>query len=164
MTSASTRQWHLHDAAHTRAAGQALGRALLTTDAASSWIITLSGELGAGKTTFVSGLLSALGYTSPVRSPTYTLIEPYELAGRQFYHLDLYRLTDPLQLEELGVRDLLQPGSVLLVEWPEQAGALLAKPDLAIALAYSNEGHDGRQLSLTPNTESLGQLIHSLSF
>jgi tRNA threonylcarbamoyladenosine biosynthesis protein TsaE len=165
MTTASrSRQWHLPDASATRGAGQALGRALLDLNTRSPLLVTLQGELGAGKTTLVSGLLMALGHVGPVRSPTYTLIEPYDLAGRQLYHLDLYRLTDPLQLEELGVRDLLQPGAVLLVEWPEQAGDLLAKPDLGVQLAYSADGAEGRELKLRPGTESLQQLVDSLAF
>lgn len=158
------RRWLLRDAQHTYAAGQALGRALLEQSHAEPLIVTLQGELGAGKTTLVGGLLGALGHTEPVRSPTYTLIEPYELAGRQLYHLDLYRLTDSTQLEELGLRDLLQPGAVLLVEWPERAGPLLAKPDLAVHLDYPTEGMEGRQLSLTGRGESLHSLVDSLCF
>ncbi len=165
MTTASwSRRWHLPDASATRAAGQALGRALLDLNTHGPLLVTLQGELGAGKTTLVSGLLSALGHVGPVRSPTYTLIEPYDLAGRPLYHLDLYRLTDPLQLEELGVRDLLQPGAILLVEWPERAGDLLANPDLKVQLAYSADGAEGRKLELRPGTESLQQLVDSLAF
>lgn len=161
---AGMRHWYLRDATATRAAGQALGRALLNLDAAQPWVIALQGELGAGKTTLVGGLLAALGHAGPVRSPTYTLIEPYELAGRQLYHLDLYRLADPLQLEELGVRDLLQPGAVLLVEWPERAGEQLARPDLCVQLLYPVDNADGRHLRLLPATESLRQLVDSLTF
>lgn len=162
--SSNQRQWLLRDAQHTYAAGQALGRALIEQSQTKPLIVTLQGELGAGKTTLVGGLFGALGYAEPVRSPTYTLIEPYELAGRQFYHLDLYRLTDPMQLEELGLRDLLQPGAVLLVEWPERAGALLMKPDLAVQLAYPTEGTEGRQLRLIGNDEPLRGLVDSLYF
>ncbi|MGE0113326.1 MAG: tRNA (adenosine(37)-N6)-threonylcarbamoyltransferase complex ATPase subunit type 1 TsaE [Steroidobacteraceae bacterium] len=162
--SAGMRQWHLRDVAATRAAGQSLGMALLRFDSVHPLVITLQGELGAGKTTLVAGLLAAVGQVGPVRSPTYTLIEPYELAGRHFYHLDLYRLTDPLQLEELGVRDLLQPDAVLLVEWPERAGEWLAKPDLRVQLQYPEHGTEGRLLQLFPVTESLRQLVDSFAF
>ncbi len=160
---AQQRRRFLPDAQATRAAGQALARALLQHPAARPLLITLQGELGAGKTTFVAGLLGELGHDGPVRSPTYTLIEPYELHGRWFHHLDLYRLTDPLQLEELGVRDLLLPGAVLLVEWPERAGSLLSKPDLHIELGYPEQGTEGRQLTLLAG-DSLWPLLHSLTF
>lgn len=156
--------WPLADATRTRAAGAALGHELLTLDTTQPLLVTLQGELGAGKTTLVGGLFNALGHIGPVRSPTYTLIEPYELAGRQFYHLDLYRLTDPLQLEELGVRDLLQPGAVLLVEWPERAGRYLPVADLTIKLEYAPQGASGRELCLLPGTESLQRLVDRLTF
>lgn len=164
MNIAAARQWHLHDASATRAAGQALGVALMNVSTTEPLIITLQGELGAGKTTLVSGLLAAFGHLGSVRSPTYTLIEPYDLAGRQLYHLDLYRLTEPLQLEELGIRDMLQPGAIVLVEWPERAGQLLGKPDLQVQLAYPASGSEGRQLQLVPATESLCRLVDSLAF
>lgn len=156
----ATGHWHLRDAAETRAAGAALGAALLGLSADRPLIITLQGELGAGKTTLVSGLLAAMGYGGAVRSPTYTLIEPYELAGRQLYHLDLYRLIDPLQLEELGVRDLLQPGAILLIEWPERAGEWLARPDIRVRLEYLSG--EGRQLCLDA-AEPLQGLIDSMA-
>ncbi|MCO6441412.1 MAG: tRNA (adenosine(37)-N6)-threonylcarbamoyltransferase complex ATPase subunit type 1 TsaE [Nitrococcus mobilis] len=97
--------------------------------------IDLTGELGAGKTTLVRGLLRALGYSGPVRSPTYTLIEPYQVADRRLYHLDLYRLSDPEELEYIGLRDLLGESAVLLVEWPERGGPALPTADLVIALS-----------------------------
>lgn len=162
MTGSGTaRQWHLQDAAATRAAGAALGTALLDVPTDRPLVITLQGELGAGKTTFVGGLLAAMGHTGSVRSPTYTLIEPYELADRQVYHLDLYRLTDPLQLEELGIRDLLQPGAILLIEWPERAAMWLTPPDMAVQLSYPDGG--GRQLRLSA-VEALRRLIDSMAF
>jgi tRNA threonylcarbamoyladenosine biosynthesis protein TsaE len=159
-----TRHWHLQDATATRAAGKTLGLALLELKKADPLIVTLQGELGAGKTTLVGGLLATLGHVGPVRSPTYTLIEPYDLAGRQWYHLDLYRLTNAMQLEELGVRDLLHSGAILLVEWPERASELLAKSDLGVRLAYPGTGREGRQLQLLPGTESLRQLVDRLVF
>jgi len=154
----------LASAEHTRAAGRALGEALLRVVIDQPLLIALRGELGAGKTTFVGGLLAALGHLGPVRSPTYTLIEPYELHGRDIYHLDLYRLTQPSQLEELGVRDLLQPHAVLLVEWTERAGEALSAPDLTVSLVYPASGNEGRVLSLSASTESGQQLIDSAYF
>lgn len=146
----------LADADATRRCGNRLGEALRACDA--HVLIGLSGELGAGKTSLVGGVLEASGVRAPVRSPTYTLIEPYELQGpqRQLYHLDLYRLRHALELEDLGVRDLLAGNSVLLVEWIENAPELAAQCDLRVRLAYADrgrtltaEGHTaaGRQLA-----------------
>lgn len=161
---ASERTWQLASAEQTRTAGWALGEALRRFVVNQPLLIALRGELGAGKTTLVGGLMAALGHVGAVRSPTYTLIEPYELLGCDLYHLDLYRLTEPNQLEELGVRDLLKPGAVLLVEWPERGGAVLRAPDLTISLAYPARGSDGRQLTLQVASEHGEQLIDSTDF
>ena len=123
-----------------RALGARLAAALRAATPKEALLIGLSGDLGAGKTTLVSGFLAALGHDGAVRSPTYTLIEPYRLAGRDVYHCDLYRLRDPAELDELGLRDLAVDGSVLLIEWPERAGDRLGRPDLALQLGYSDAG------------------------
>lgn len=103
-------------------------------------VITLQGELGAGKTTFVRGLLEGLGFQGRVKSPTYTLLEPYELAGRVVYHLDLYRLTKSVELINLGIEDLEPASDLLLIEWPERGGAALPPADLAARFRYAAEG------------------------
>lgn len=123
-----------------RALGARLAVAIRAADPSEPLLIGLSGDLGAGKTTLVGGLLAALGHDGAVRSPTYTLIEPYRLASRDLYHCDLYRLRDPTELDDLGLRDLAVARSVLLVEWPERAADRLGRLDLALRLHYANEG------------------------
>lgn len=134
------------DVSSMRRIGASLAAALRPIDA--PFAIALYGELGAGKTTLVGALLNALGYQGHVRSPTYTLVEPYELAGRRLYHLDLYRLVDPREVEALGLRDLLESDSVLLIEWPERGEGALPPIDLAISIRYDDA--DGRRLSIEP--------------
>jgi tRNA threonylcarbamoyladenosine biosynthesis protein TsaE len=132
-------------AEETRAVGARLAAALLGADLREPLVVGLSGDLGAGKTTLVGGLLAALGHAGPARSPTYSLIESYRLSGRDVHHCDLYRLRDPEELEDLGLRDLLSGPSVLLVEWPERAGDRLHEPDLQLHLEYTDTG---RQVDL----------------
>ncbi len=103
-------------------------------------LIFLRGDLGAGKTTLVRGFLRGRGHQGAVRSPTYTLIEPYELADGNVYHLDLYRLGDPEELEYLGLRDMLAEEAVLLIEWPERGEGWLPKADMVIELDHLVEG------------------------
>jgi tRNA threonylcarbamoyladenosine biosynthesis protein TsaE len=105
-------------------------------------VVYLEGELGAGKTTFARGFLRALGVTQPVRSPTYTLLEPYAAHGRTLLHVDLYRLRDPSELEPLGLRDFARAGHVWLIEWPERAAGQLPAADLALAFTVGDSGHD----------------------
>lgn len=122
-----------------RALGAALGRAFLAAGSSQPLLVTLSGDLGAGKTTLVGGLLGALGHAGPARSPTYTLLEPYRLGDRDVVHCDFYRLRHPDELDDLGLRDLQRPGAILLVEWPEKAGARLGTPDLTLQLDYVDD-------------------------
>jgi tRNA threonylcarbamoyladenosine biosynthesis protein TsaE len=130
--------------------GRAIGAAVDATD--GTFIIAFEGELGAGKTTLVGGILRSYGVTGPVRSPTYTLIEPYETARRAVYHMDLYRLNDPTEVEPLGIRDLLTGSALLLMEWPSRGGAAIPAADLWIDIAYPPAGTEGRRVRLTPHS------------
>lgn len=142
----------LADAAATEAAGAALAQAL---PRHTSLLITLAGELGSGKTTFARGLLRALGVAGTIRSPSYTLIEPYETAAGPVHHLDLYRLRRAGELEALGYRDLRALPGWVMVEWPERAGSALGAADVAITLEHLETGrrltaHVGQHLKIPP--------------
>jgi tRNA threonylcarbamoyladenosine biosynthesis protein TsaE len=129
-----------------RRLGEAIGRALMALSE-GPLVVFLRGELGAGKTTLVGGMVSGAGITGRVRSPTYTLIEPYDAGSKRIFHLDLYRLADPQEVEPLGIRDLLTSDTILLIEWPERGGDALAPPDMEINIGYS-QGGDGRELAI----------------
>ena len=123
-------------------------------------LIFLQGDLGTGKSTFARAFLRAVGVEGRIKSPTYTLIEPYEAADRCFYHLDLYRLADPEELEYLAFRDLLSEDSVLLIEWPEKAHGLLPKPDLQIQLTMKDALHrDATVIASSPLAAPLMKLL-----
>jgi tRNA threonylcarbamoyladenosine biosynthesis protein TsaE len=126
----------------------------------SRLVIYLEGELGTGKTTLVRGILRGLGHHGSVRSPTYTLIEPYELPEARVYHLDLYRLSDPEELEYLGLRDLSGEDALLLVEWPERGMGALAAPDLTVRIRY---GAEGRHLALSASSGEGAVVIAALA-
>jgi len=100
----------------------------------SGGLVFLHGNLGAGKTTFVRGWLRAAGFSGPVKSPTFTLVEEYSFEDRVVYHFDLYRLNDPEELEWMGFRDYLRPNAVCFIEWPERGAGLLPRADLDISL------------------------------
>jgi tRNA threonylcarbamoyladenosine biosynthesis protein TsaE len=118
--------------------------------ASNGLVLHLRGELGAGKTTVTRGLLRALGYTGRVKSPSYTLVEPYSVLSLHLYHFDFYRFKDPSEWLSSGFREHFSPESLCIVEWPERAGALLAPPDLEIHLRYEDEARSATISSHTP--------------
>ncbi len=123
-------------------------------------VIHLTGDLGAGKTTFARGFLRALGVEEPVRSPTYTLLELHELMKQTILHVDLYRLRDEAELESLGIRDWAGPGCLWLIEWPERAGTRLPPPDLILTFTVGVPAH---QIELRAQTPHGKQWLESLA-
>lgn len=137
----------LNEAALKELAAQ-LARSLLSHDI-KTIIIFLKGDLGAGKTTFAKGFLQAMGFEGLVKSPTYTLVESYEVQGQTIYHMDWYRLQDEMALDEMGILAHLQEEAIILIEWPLEKGFQIPKPDWRIEII----------------TEPLGRnvLIHAMS-
>ena len=121
----------------------------------SGLIVYLHGDLGAGKTTFVRGFLHGLGHIGKVKSPTYTLVEPYVIAHNSIFHFDLYRFIDEEEWESAGFRDYFNSSAICFVEWPEKAENLLPTPDINIYLQPNNEG---RILQLTAHSD-LGKRV-----
>jgi tRNA threonylcarbamoyladenosine biosynthesis protein TsaE len=138
------------DAFGGRLAAQITGRTMLT----------LSGDLGAGKTTLARGILRGLGHHGNVKSPTYTVIEPYDLPLGRVYHFDLYRLNDPEELEFLGFRDYLNDGVLCMLEWPEKGAGYLDSVDLAVVIDVRRWG---RKLELAAYSDAGEVIIQGLS-
>ncbi|MEI7948999.1 MAG: tRNA (adenosine(37)-N6)-threonylcarbamoyltransferase complex ATPase subunit type 1 TsaE [Gammaproteobacteria bacterium] len=144
----------LPDEAATLAFGRALAEA-----SGGRGVITLQGDLGSGKTTLSRAVIQALGHKGAVKSPTYTLVEPYELPTGRVLHYDLYRLNDPEELHFLGMRDFLGPESLTLIEWPERGQGWLPEPDLAISIIVVNKGRELSWLAHTDYGRKLSQAL-----
>jgi tRNA threonylcarbamoyladenosine biosynthesis protein TsaE len=144
----------LADERETRALG---GKLATTLD--DGLVVFLSGDLGAGKTCLVRGVLQALGFKGAVKSPTYTLVEDYSLAGRIIYHFDLYRLHDPEELDLIGVRDYFDGQACCFVEWPEKGEGWLPMADLEVHITHKGQAREAR---LTSCTDKGSRIVDSL--
>lgn len=151
MAEPVSRKIQLPDVAATEQLGETIAR--LLPQGGCNCLVLLQGELGAGKSSLARAMIRALGHTGTVPSPTYTLIEPYQLGERQVYHADLYRIADAEELEYLGWSDL--QGAILLVEWPERAPELFQVADLNIKMDFSNGGRVASLIPLSPLGESI---------
>jgi tRNA threonylcarbamoyladenosine biosynthesis protein TsaE len=122
-------------------------------------LILLNGDLGAGKTTLSRGILNGLGHRGSVKSPTYTLVEPYDLEIGKVFHFDLYRLVDPEELYDIGFNDYLTESQLCMIEWPDKGGSLLPKADISLQI---NSNGTGRQVILTAQTSLGSQCVNEL--
>ena len=136
-------EYLLADEAATVAIGESLAKVLQWQNdqqqAQQSLVVFLNGDLGAGKTTLTRGFVRGMGHQGNVKSPTYTLVEPYEFPPWQVYHFDLYRLGDPEELEYMGIRDYFSNNCCCFIEWPEKGAGLLANADIIINMVYQDE-------------------------
>jgi tRNA threonylcarbamoyladenosine biosynthesis protein TsaE len=151
------REWSLPDEAATAALGAQVADVL-----DDGLVLYLHGSLGAGKTSFARALLTSLGVGERVKSPTYSLVEGYEARGRPAWHLDLYRIADPGELEWLGLDALADPAALVLVEWPERGAGALPAADIELRLDYAEQGRHALLRAFTPRGEELlGRLNRS---
>ena len=149
-------QFYLSDEAAQAALGAKLGQLF------TQGVVYLEGDLGCGKTTFSRGWIQGQGHQGAVKSPTYTLVEPYFLKERSIYHFDLYRLADPEELEYIGVRDYFDASSLCLIEWPQQGKGFLPKADMHLIFTYQGTGRNLHIEAFTPAAEmALQQLTNT---
>ena len=131
--------------------GQEIAKEILKRKDKSAFIVFLDGDLGTGKTTLVKEIIFALGIKEKVKSPTFTIIEPYELNDKNIYHIDLYRINDPSELEIIGLREYLNESeAIIFIEWPEKSFGFLKEFDLKISLKHSSEKERKCKIELNP--------------
>lgn len=147
-------QRYLADEEQMIAFGQALGRV-----ARPEATIFLQGNLGMGKTTLCRGVMRSFGHVGVVKSPTYTLVEPYDFGDLRVYHFDLYRLADPEELEYLGIRDYFSSASLRLIEWPDKGEGVLPAPDLELTIGIDGTG---RQIKVKAYNQRGGAIVDAL--
>lgn len=157
MSGSKIQKVSLHNESDTVRFGGMLARAC-----AGNGIVFLHGDLGMGKTTLCRGVLTSLGHTGRVKSPTYTLVEPYELTAYTVYHFDLYRLADPEELEFMGIRDYLDQRALSLIEWPEKGAGILPEADLQIFFEVAGSGRDVRWCGNTDYGKTIADKLADL--
>lgn len=140
--------------------GQRLISAICQVTSPKGITLYLNGDLGAGKTTLSRGMIQGLGHQGNVKSPTYTLVEEYHLQGKRIYHFDLYRLSDPEELEFMGIRDYFSSDSICLIEWAEKGKGLLEQADILVNISYADSA---RNIELIAKTEQGIQIITQLT-
>ncbi|WP_152207708.1 tRNA (adenosine(37)-N6)-threonylcarbamoyltransferase complex ATPase subunit type 1 TsaE [Marinobacter changyiensis] len=158
MASRHSQTCFLANEAQTERLGHDLAQAMLAVK--QGFTVFLQGTLGMGKTTLSRGLIRGLGHQGSVKSPTYTLVEPYEHLSPIVYHFDLYRLGDPEELEYVGIRDYFQGDNVCLIEWAERGQGILPEADLVIRLETQDEG---RSAAILARTDRGSQLVDTLN-
>jgi tRNA threonylcarbamoyladenosine biosynthesis protein TsaE len=156
-------EYFLADETATIAIGSGLAAVVKSAAVQQALVVYLNGDLGAGKTTLSRGFVRGMGHVGNVKSPTYTLVEPYELGEWRVFHFDLYRLADAEELEYMGIRDYFNNDCCCFIEWPEKGTGLLAKADLIINIAYQDEQRVIKLQAETPHGEhvltALAQII-----
>ncbi|HEY3178166.1 MAG TPA: tRNA (adenosine(37)-N6)-threonylcarbamoyltransferase complex ATPase subunit type 1 TsaE [Casimicrobiaceae bacterium] len=152
-----TLELYLPDAAATARAGAAFAPLLN-----GGMIVTLQGDLGAGKTTLVRGVLRARGQKGPIKSPSYGLVEHYPFSSIYFYHIDFYRFDNPAEWETAGLAECFRPDTVCLIEWPEHAGTFLPRADVALLLSLA-QSDEGRTLTAHAYSESGEQCVAAMA-
>ncbi|MFK7864860.1 MAG: tRNA (adenosine(37)-N6)-threonylcarbamoyltransferase complex ATPase subunit type 1 TsaE [Pseudohongiellaceae bacterium] len=155
--SSETQQLFLADEEQTLSFGSRLAGAILASEEGA--IIYLRGDLGAGKTTLARGLVQGFGHDGSVKSPTYTLVEPYELGKVNVYHFDLYRLSDPEEVDFLGVEEYFADANVCLFEWPQKGAGKIPQPDLSLQLSDSGTGRVVECQTHTVKGSKIGQRL-----
>jgi len=153
-------EYFLPDEDATIAIGTGLAQVLQSEAKQQALVVYLNGDLGAGKTTLTRGFVRGMGHQGNVKSPTYTIVEPYELSKWRVFHFDLYRLADAEELEYMGIRDYFNDDCCCFIEWPEKGSGLLAKADLIINIAYQDEQ---RIIKLQAETDHGKQVLESLA-